>query len=791
MAREPIREISAPSAIQGVAQPVNNYVRPAEPAPSSLHALAEGMAEFDRGLGAFMEKRRAKTDEADKIRAEALFNKNNSMGWAEAVRQGKVPAHASPIFMQSYKSAQGNLAGIQLRDKFTQEYLQWGGRNANDPAAFQTFLSDFVARNVQSDDPDVLRGLNPHVQVLTSDAYATFSSESAKSVYGGAVTTRAAIVNRTVDAANSAGLGSGTGTDYGALWADIEQQRRESLAAGIRKEDLDRELVATLTTKAVELRDPAILDLLDRTLEGDTVALKDYPDYRDMKADAIIKLETIGRQQMVDRDRTQEKRDKEREAELTVGATRLLASDPNAEIPEPLIKELEKYNPKARKELAEIRKSLGEAGVYEDPRRILELNREVAEGATREDILHAARIGQIRSPQTLTTLLDRAEKYQKARREGGGILTGQTARRFTKTITERTGPTDDGLPILDAFGNSAITDEGLEAIQDFEAALMRWEDENPDASLIEREEFTNKIGEMILGRINVEAPPTYASKYVGEADMAREAAAKAQEAADRETTRNLPEAGNGTDGGPEFYSGDEPPLLDTLPQNYQKLIEERAADLDVTPEEYNGVLWRRARKNMNQDGQPEVPQGAQDGGLVVPDEQGDIGPDLENWGEELGGLIDRAVSTPRRAPEAPRGLAALVPSSRRGRAPDLDNLKPELKAGIGALQEAWGQELPIVSGFRDAKRNRKAGGAKKSQHMHGNAVDIDVSHLSHDQRLDLIRLASRQGFTGIGVYDNSLHLDYGARRAWGPSYHAESVPQWAQASIAEHLQGQL
>lgn len=780
MAREPIREISAPSAIQGVAQPVNSYVRPAEPAPSSLHALAEGMAEFDRGLGAFMEKRREKTDEADKIRAEALFNKNNSMGWAEAVRQGKVPAHASPVFMQSYKSAQGNLAGIQLRDKFTQEYLQWGGRNANDPAAFQTFLSDFVAQNVQADDPDVLRGLNPHVQALTSDAYATFSNESAKSVYGGAVTTRAALINRTVDAANSTGLDSGSGTDYGALWADIENQRREALAAGIRKEDLDRELVATLTTKAIELQDPAILDLLDRTLEGDTVALKDYPNYRDMRADAITKLETLGRQQMVDRDRTQEKRDKEREAELTVGATRLLASDPNAEIPEPLIKELEKYNPKARKELAEIRKSLGEAGVYEDPRRILELQREVAEGATREDILHAARIGQIRSPQTLTTLLDRAEKYQKARREGGGILTGQTARRFTKTFTERTGPSNDGLPILDAFGNSAITDEGLEAIQDFEAALMRWEDEHPGASLIEREEFTNKIGKLILERIDDGAEASDPRKYVGEADMAREAAAP-----------KPPDAGNGTDGGREFYGGDEPPLLDTLPQHYQRLIEERAADLEVTPEEYNRVLWKKARTSMHPAGQSDAPQGTTDGDLVVPDEQGDIGPDLENWGEELGGLIDRAVSTPRRAPEAPRGLAALVPSSKRGRAPDLDNLKPELKAGIGALQEAWGRDLPIVSGFRDAKRNRKAGGAKRSQHMHGNAVDIDVSALSHDQRLDLIRLASQQGFTGIGVYPNSLHLDYGARRAWGPSYHAESVPQWAQVAIAEHLQRPL
>jgi uncharacterized protein YcbK (DUF882 family) len=136
-----------------------------------------------------------------------------------------------------------------------------------------------------------------------------------------------------------------------------------------------------------------------------------------------------------------------------------------------------------------------------------------------------------------------------------------------------------------------------------------------------------------------------------------------------------------------------------------------------------------------------------------------------------------------------KGLMALVSSSKRGYQPDLENLQPRVKSGVATLQEAWGRPLPVVSGFRDPARNRKAGGAKHSQHQHGNAVDIDVSDLSKEERLNLIRLASSQGFTGIGVYANSIHLDYGKRRSWGPSHSSDSIPGWASAVISDHLKG--
>lgn len=125
----------------------------------------------------------------------------------------------------------------------------------------------------------------------------------------------------------------------------------------------------------------------------------------------------------------------------------------------------------------------------------------------------------------------------------------------------------------------------------------------------------------------------------------------------------------------------------------------------------------------------------------------------------------------------------------RSSAPDMEGVNPDLLSTFKKVQNAFGRSIPIVSGFRGAARNAEAGGAEDSQHLEGNAIDLDVSDMSKDERLELIRVASSMGITGIGVYNNSLHLDVGQRRAWGPSYGIESVLAWAKDAINEHLAG--
>ena len=129
-----------------------------------------------------------------------------------------------------------------------------------------------------------------------------------------------------------------------------------------------------------------------------------------------------------------------------------------------------------------------------------------------------------------------------------------------------------------------------------------------------------------------------------------------------------------------------------------------------------------------------------------------------------------------------------VAAGRVGQA-DVANVQPDVMNRFQVFQDAFGASVPIMSGYRDPSRNAKAGGAKKSQHMHGNALDLDVSGMPESERVRLIEEASAAGFTGIGVYANSIHIDTGSRRVWGPSHGKESVPAWAQGAIGKHLSG--
>ncbi len=107
------------------------------------------------------------------------------------------------------------------------------------------------------------------------------------------------------------------------------------------------------------------------------------------------------------------------------------------------------------------------------------------------------------------------------------------------------------------------------------------------------------------------------------------------------------------------------------------------------------------------------------------------------------------------------------------------------------VQSTFGEQLPVISGARDAEHNAEVGGANDSMHLRAQALDIDVSSLSKEERIRFIETASANGFTGIGVYKNSIHIDMGDRRAWGPSHKSASVPGWASDAIAKHMSGEV
>lgn len=93
-------------------------------------------------------------------------------------------------------------------------------------------------------------------------------------------------------------------------------------------------------------------------------------------------------------------------------------------------------------------------------------------------------------------------------------------------------------------------------------------------------------------------------------------------------------------------------------------------------------------------------------------------------------------------------------------------MRTNFMEALQKLREEYGRPMIVTSGYRCKKHNEKVGGAKTSQHLRGNAVDIKCAR---HERYRLIQLALRHGFTGIEFSSKHVHLD---RRAWGTVFLA-------------------
>jgi len=94
---------------------------------------------------------------------------------------------------------------------------------------------------------------------------------------------------------------------------------------------------------------------------------------------------------------------------------------------------------------------------------------------------------------------------------------------------------------------------------------------------------------------------------------------------------------------------------------------------------------------------------------------------------------------------------------------------PEVWTKAENFAKSLNRTLRLTSAYRAPEYNAQIGGAKESVHTERKALDIDWGTGSIQGRVDMIQKAIDAGFTGIGCYDNFMHIDTGAKRHWGPS----------------------
>jgi hypothetical protein len=93
-------------------------------------------------------------------------------------------------------------------------------------------------------------------------------------------------------------------------------------------------------------------------------------------------------------------------------------------------------------------------------------------------------------------------------------------------------------------------------------------------------------------------------------------------------------------------------------------------------------------------------------------------------------------------------------------------VSPEARIYLMRVQTKFGRQLQVNSGYRSPEYNSRIGGATRSKHMDGTAMDITWSGYNEETRRRFIEIAQEEGFLGIGVYNSFTHIDLGPRRRW-------------------------
>lgn len=97
----------------------------------------------------------------------------------------------------------------------------------------------------------------------------------------------------------------------------------------------------------------------------------------------------------------------------------------------------------------------------------------------------------------------------------------------------------------------------------------------------------------------------------------------------------------------------------------------------------------------------------------------------------------------------------------------------ELLTNLQILRDASGKSIKIISGYRSPDRNKEVGGATMSQHMFGNAADIQISGMKPQEMADLVEKLIKEGKMkqgGLGIYPREggwIHYDTrGTKARW-------------------------
>ncbi len=602
MAIEPRRGLGT-ALLQPQAAPVQSYV---QPGPSPLRGLAEGLRAFDSGLDQFVAAREASSED-DKLRGQAAYL-NNQQGYADAVREGKIPSFASKGFVDGYKMAEGDVAGTQLQEEFNSAFDAWGGKNSDDPQAYQKWSAEWMAGKIQTTDPSTLKGMMPHLQVIVRGGTQRYIDYKHQRTYQGSLAANTAGGSQDIDKAKVDGTGNPDGPDYTQAWGSVMKRRETFVASGGRGEDFDKSMMGAVVTKALGTNSVSegkkVLSFFDLKVPGTDYTYGDTPEGSALKQQALDKLEVAERQGVAAASEAQRKADKAAEDNVTRETLDAISQNPTADLPAELVERGRKYIPDFLAKVQTWRGSLN-TGIT-DRDKLNAVYAEVTQGGGTKAVTRAMQAGVFGRAEDLTAAYAFAKGFEDNKDRIEGTLGSTSAKNILTAIQTRTTAKDDLVNPL-----AGLTNEGLEAQYDFRRAVQNWIVANPDATPEQVEEQVAKIGAFVLGRIQAPDLGGSAGSYerTGNVPWSNPYSPPSAPAAPQ-PSQVQPQPNSSPAQQQQPAQAPQSGYYQTLPPEQQQAIQQRASRLGITPEEYASRLQKAREAGQTQRPLPQGEGGA-------------------------------------------------------------------------------------------------------------------------------------------------------------------------------------
>lgn len=152
---------------------------------SGLQQLAKALSSVEPALMNIAQTEvRKYTDEEIQAGMEAA--RQNAMGFQEAIKQGIIPAGASPWYKKGYKNELGVAAGRGYQDFLSQNWQQWDQKEDDDPRVFQQWLAEqrksYADAQPEFADTDFAKGFNPKAALVENNLATHQASYHAKRI---------------------------------------------------------------------------------------------------------------------------------------------------------------------------------------------------------------------------------------------------------------------------------------------------------------------------------------------------------------------------------------------------------------------------------------------------------------------------------------------------------------------------------------------------------------------------------------------------------------------------------